>query len=572
MTGATWAALALFAQLAACSVGPWRVGEPQVRPFDADVSSWQPAGRPAPSRHVRLTIALRLDEGRRSELERVFWEVSDPSHVKYGKHLSLAGVAELLAVPEEQVQRVRQHFLAAGADSVEVAPARDLMTMTMPVDKAEVALRTTLHIFTHRERPEVHIIRAITTYSLPVSIAGDVAMVGELLQFPRLRPLALRHLTVGRGSWPNDCDAARCKGLVTPGVLAKRYKIPTDEGGSNGTSMAVAEFQPEDFQTSDLEMFGSRCNRDVKVDHVVGPHSEDPGVEAELDIEYIKAVAPGAALTVVSGGDYSLLQWANTITSMPSPPLVHSVSYGNDEGQQSSTEYMQTCNTQFMKAGVMGLSILFASGDQGACGREGCGIFNFHFHPDFPAASPYITAVGGTDFVTNEIGEEMSWAASGGGFSDTFGIPAYQRSAVDAYKAAPDANLPPQEYWNGTGRGYPDVSALGGQKAPYCIKSGLLFHGVAGTSASAPVVAGVVARLNALRQRHSMKPMGFLNPFIYANPQAFQDVTKGNNDYGRRYGFSAIKGWDAATGMGTPDFDALSKAALVTVDRAVLLV
>ena len=230
---------------------------------------------------------------------------------------------------------------------------------------------------------------------------------------------------------------------------------------------------------------------------------------------------------------------------------------------------MLSCNTAFMKAGSMGLSILFASGDQGVCGREGCGFLKHKFHPDFPAASPYITAVGGTDFETKGvIGAETAWSAGGGGFSDTFAIPDYQASAVAAYKSSSAANLPPQDLWNATGRGYPDVAALGGQKNPYCIASGGRFEGVAGTSASCPVVAGVFARLNAIRLARGDKPMGFLNPFLYAHPHAFTDVTLGTNAIGGGhqgalpYGFAAAPGWDAATGLGTPRFDVLLQAAL----------
>ena len=119
----------------------------------------------------------------------------------------------------------------------------------------------------------------------------------------------------------------------------------------------------------------------------------------------------------------------------PPPPA------GNDEAQQTSTAFMFSANTAFMKAGVQGLSILFASGDQGVCGREGCGLLKKVFHPDFPAASPYITAVGGTDFLGSGVGDEKAWQAGGGGFSNTFDIPAYQSEAVAAYKARPDANL-----------------------------------------------------------------------------------------------------------------------------------
>jgi len=327
--------------------------------------------------------------------------------------------------------------------------------------------------------------------------------------------------------------------------------------------MAVAEFQGQYYEPSDLTKFSSACHSDVEVAQNIGRNRPSSGVESELDIEYIRSVAPAVPLTVIYNEEYSLLKWANQVTGLGDPPLVHSVSYGNDEVQQTSTQYMYTCNTAFMKAGVRGLSILFASGDQGVCGRSGCGILvHARFHPDFPAGSPYITAVGGTDFEGASIGPETAWSASGGGFSDTFGIPAYQQADVAAYKAAPDADLPPQKLWNSTGRGYPDVAALGGTKTPYCVATGGSFTGVAGTSASSPVVAGVFARLNGLRLSAGKPPLGFLNPFIYKNPGGFQDVTSGVNGGGRKYGFKAIKGWDPATGLGTPDFEALSRAVM----------
>merc|ERR1719203_911586 len=100
--------------------------------------------------------------------------------------------------------------------------------------------------------------------------------------------------------------------------------------------------------------------------------------------------------------------------------MVNSVSYGNDEAQQSSQQYMEECNVEFQKLAVRGVSVLFAAGDQGVWGREGVGSGD-QFHPDFPAGSPYVTAVGGTDFaVSGVIGEEKAWTDGGGGFSDVF--------------------------------------------------------------------------------------------------------------------------------------------------------
>jgi tripeptidyl-peptidase-1 len=85
------------------------------------------------------------------------------------------------------------------------------------------------------------------------------------------------------------------------------------------------------------------------------------------------------------------------------------------------------------------------------------------------------------------------------------------------------------------------------------VAKGLLFIGVAGTSASCPVVAGIFATLNDARLAKGGKPLGFLNPFIYQNGDAFNDVTLGQNPGDGQEGFPAVKGWDAATGWGTPD-------------------
>ena len=198
----------------------------------------------------------------------------------------------------------------------------------------------------------------------------------------------------------------------------------------------------------------------------------------------------------------------------------------------------------------------------------------------------------------------MAWSESGGGFSDTFPIPSYQAVAVAAFKnrSAAEGKLPEAFLWNQTGRGYPDVAALGGQRNPYCVSAGNHFEPVAGTSASTPVVAGIVARLNGLRLAAGKPPMGFLNPFIYhhAASGAFQDVTKGDNpgpratavDDGvlvetsdvvkpaapseleahvapssvwppkRILSFTATEGWDPTSGVGTLNYEALAKLVL----------
>jgi len=550
----------------------WVWKEQDVPVYDVETSMWVQKER-ATKHLMHLTIGLRINTDRYAELERTFWEVSNPQHAKYGQYLSQDDVTRLLAVPQERADGVSQYFMQAGAISAEVSPNRDAIQLTIPAQAAESALNTKLHHFEHSTNSRVRIVRASQRYALPAHIADDVTIVGELMQFPRLPLESLTKLSANESGWPNACDAPACRNLITPAVLAQRYKFPlTPTPSTASNSMAVAEFQGQYYSDSDIKKFSTSCDRDVTVDANIGKNRESAGVESELDIEYIKGVSPAIPLTVVYNAQYSLLQWVNQISALESPPLVHSVSYGNDEVQQSGADYMRTCNTAFMKAGARGISILFASGDQGVCGRSGCGLFTHaRFHPDFPAASPYITAVGGTDFAGTEIGDETAWKSGGGGFSDTFGQPDYQKDAVAAYLASKDANFPPQKLWNRTGRGYPDLAALGGQENPYCVATSGMFQGVAGTSASCPVVASIFARLNGLRLAFGQPSMGFLNPFIYQNPSAFNDVTSGTNSASRVYGFTAVKGWDAATGFGTPDYAALSELAMAAVQRSVVV-
>lgn len=548
--------------------------ESSVPSYNQATSSWISTPFDKSITTKQLTVALKVDPKARAKLESIFWEVSDPEHANYGNHLTLEELAAVMAVPSSRVEKVVQYFKTNGATKVVVSPTNDKLSITIPITKLETALRTTIGKFTHKDNAKVNVLRASTAYSLPEDIAKEVDMVGELLQFPALRRKDLTNLQ-GSGTWPNSCSSQpTCSGLVQPEVIRQRYNLPNQTeyenllGGyvnAQANSMAVAEFQGQYFEPTDLASFSKACNRKVEVDTVTGGNQNSAGVEAELDIEYIKSVSPEIPLTVEYSGEYSLLNWANSINSNSSSALVHSVSYGNDEAQQVSTEYMETCNTAFMKAGTMGRSILFASGDQGVCGRSGCGWGIFKpksAKPDFPGGSPYITVVGGTNFLGDGIGDEEVWSAGGGGFSNTFAIPAYQADAVAAYKNSSDANLPPQNklQWNNTGRGYPDIAALGGTKTPYCIATGGRFTGVAGTSAACPVAAGIFAKLNGVRLAAGGKPLGFLNPFIYKNPSGFHDVMSGtNNAPPNKLGFTAIKGWDAATGWGTPNFAALAK-------------
>merc|ERR1711998_500822 len=297
-------------------------------------------------------------------------------------------------------------------------------------------------------------------------------------------------------------------------------------------------------------------------------------LEALLDVDFIKGVAEDIPLTVVSTQQYSLANWAQALETMDDPPPIMSVSYGNDEIQQTSGDFMDSCNVQFQKLGAQGISVMFASGDQGVVGRTGK-TRDGKYHPDFPAASPYVTAVGGTDLATKSvIGAEKAWSDGGGGFSDEFAAPDYQKDAVNAYLTKLNAagESPPATAFNKAGRGYPDISALAGVQNPYCVSADSSFVGVGGTSAACPVTAGMFARINAERSAQGKPPMGFLNPFLYQNPDAFNDVTLGSITGATGVkGFAALEGWDAATGHGTPNFEKVLAAAMKAGESAVIV-
>ena len=199
---------------------------------------------------------------------------------------------------------------------------------------------------------------------------------------------------------------------------------------------------------------------------------------------------------------------------------------------------------------------------------------SYVLYPSWPASSPWVTAVGATRFVNQTIGmAEMATDqfGSGGGFSTMWNQShaSWQVDAVAKYVAmgysAPLKKFPPKGTFPPHGRATPDVSALG---EGYQVYTGGHVQSVGGTSASSPCFAGYVSLLNEARFKAGKPRMGFLNPFLYANPDAFTDCTLGTNAIGRgqgldlKYGFAAAPGWDAATGLGTPLVDKLLEAAL----------
>lgn len=474
---------------------------------------------------------------------------------------------KVVSPKESHAEVVMDYLSEAGVarEQMVFSKVGDKVHVSMTVKVANKALNTEFALFQSTVKSDVVMARITKPYHLPTHVAEVVSFVDDILRFPSLNRFRLSrtsHYSSSTSSsssskWTlsaakslfNSCGS-KCLGFTTPSVLSQTYGFKYMTSAASTNSMAVAEFNYQYYTASDLSSFSQKCGiQPMSVQTTIGGNVElicslVPGActEALLDIEYIKTVANAVPLTVIYSNQYSLLAWIDTVLNLKTPPLVHSVSYGNDEVQQSSVEYMFACNFQFIAAGVRGLSILFASGDSGVWGRSGPGTT---FNPDFPAASPYVTAVGGTNFrIQSVIGPETAWNCSGGGFSTTFARPSWQSDAVSAYLNSATLTLPPSSYYNATGRGYPDVSALGGGSNPYCVSDAGQLEGVWGTSASVPVVAGIVAQLNDIRLKAGKSSLGFLNPLIYANPKCFNDVNDGsNNACAGIYGFPAVTGW-----------------------------
>ncbi|KAF3394531.1 Tripeptidyl-peptidase sed1 [Penicillium rolfsii] len=260
-------------------------------------------------------------------------------------------------------------------------------------------------------------------------------------------------------------------------------------------------------------------------------------------------------------------------------PTVLSVSYGEAEADLPIAYQRRQCS-EFMKLGMQGMSVVVASGDSGVAGRGGdptpCNCLGENgtvFAPDFPASCPYLTAVGATVIPQGASASSHAEVAvtrfpSGGGFSNIYERPSYQAQAVAHYFANADPHYPYYEsvnnnsfganggIYNRIGRGYPDVSAIGDN---VIIVNQLSPTAIGGTSASAPVFAAILTRINEERLAAGKPTVGFVNPVLYAHPEAFFDVTQGTNAGCGTNGFSAAAGWDPVTGLGTPNYPALLK-------------
>lgn len=335
-----------------------------------------------------------------------------------------------------------------------------------------------------------------------------------------------------------------------PRDLARLYSFPETPNAGQGQTIAIIELGGG-FRQADLDSyFGAAGPKVTAVSVDRGRNDptgnpDGPDGEVMLDIEVAGAVAPAANIVVYFAPNTNkgfLDAISAAVHDKARNPSVISISWGSPEdGGAYSQSALNAFGQAFLAAAAIGVTVLAAAGDNGSSDGEPSGD-----HVDFPACNPYVTACGGTRLMAPDkrtIQSETVWndgakgGATGGGISKVYPAPAYQQGLRATRADNTSVAL--------TGRGVPDVAADADPVTGYDVLVDGQRFAIGGTSAVAPLLAGLIALLN----QSVGKPIGFWNPFIYTalGTGAVRDITNGNNG-----SYAAAKGWDACTGVGVP--------------------
>jgi kumamolisin len=410
--------------------------------------------------------------------------------------------------------------------------------------------------------------------SVPAELAGIVTAVLGLDDRPQARPqfrllstgVAARTAVAPETAVTQEAEPAAPtpKPLTAPQV-ASFYKFPEGTDGT-GQTIAILEFGGG-YSQKDLDTYfgglglATPSVTAVGVDGATNSPGEPADGEVELDIQVAGAVAPKAAQVVyfAPNSDQGFIDAVAAAVHATPTPAVVSISWGQSEDQWSQ-QTRNSLDAAFADAAALGVTVCVAAGDNGSSDDPSGGT-GVHpgaaaaVHCDFPASSPHALACGGTkltgDTSTYTITSEVVWnelankeGAGGGGVSDVFPLPPWQANV----------GVPPIAGGTATGRGVPDVAGNADPVTGYLIVVDGRQQPIGGTSAVAPLWAGLLARLS----QATGKKFGLLQPLIYAGVSpggpapGFNDIVSGNNG-----AYTAGPGWDACTGLGSPSGQAL---------------
>ncbi|KAH9059093.1 subtilisin-like protein [Lactarius vividus] len=548
-------------------------------------SMWEILGSPPAGTTIDLCVAL--EPQRENALIEVLYEVSDPTHPKYGAHLSREQVSELVAPGPDTLELVHSWlgYHSVPSESVSVTHGGSSLTLTgVPISQANNLLSASYQLYRHVETNET-IIRTIG-YSLPATLRAHVQTVAPTTCFasPRTRWQGpLKHAgreTQSQRKVESGVPVAVLSNRdgddgITPSFLRWQYRTwgytPTamDKNllgivGLNGQYPSQWDL----WAFMDKYRYGAYATFTIVEVNGGGYDASNPHYEANLDVQYTEAMAYPTPLNFYSTGrgprgtDNQYLSLLNYFLEQENIPQTISISYGHKEKDYPRDEAIYVCRL-FGQLGLRGVSVLFGSGDYGVgagdCKAEDGSV---RFIPLFPATCPFVTSVGGA--TGGGFVPEVAASFSGGGFSNIFARPDYQQQAVSPYLQNL-GNLY-QGMYNPSGRGLPDIAAQA-WKFPIILDGNERF--VFGTSCSTPVVAGIISLLNDYLISQGRAPLGFLNPWLYGGGlSGLNDIVSGSNPGCNTGGFPAAVGWDPVTGLGTPDFERLLESLPVIPNPA----
>ena len=449
------------------------------------------------------------------------------------------------------IRQIKAFAREHGLSVVEASAARRTVVLSGTVSAMNAAFGVELKQFEH---PNGTYRGRTGPVHIPAELQDTMEGVFGLDNRPQAKP-HFRRQKDGSGVQPHASDVS-----YTPLQVASAYNFP---GGADGSGECIALIElGGGYKPADLSQYFKQLNLSttptvsaVSVDHGTNHPTGDPGGpdgEVMLDIEVAGAVAPGAKIVVyfAPNTDAGFLDAITTaIHDKTNQPSVVSISWGGPESSWT-TQAMTSMDEAFQAAAALGITICAAAGDDGSTD----GVTDGLNHVDFPASSPYALACGGTRLTAsgNTISSETVWndlatneGATGGGISDFFSLPTWQAGAKVPPSANPGGHV---------GRGVPDVAGDADPVTGYVTRVNGQPDVIGGTSAVAPLWAGLIARINQKLQT----PVGYANPLLYgeaAKAGAFHDITSGNNG-----AYTAGPGWDACSGLGTPIGAALLSA------------
>jgi kumamolisin len=489
---------------------------------------------PAERLEVSVLVRRRGKQALQSRLASVLADRKTP-------YLTRAEFAREHGADPQDVAKVRAFAEAQGLSVLQEHAARRTVILSGTVAQFCAAFGVQLHQMSH----------AGGTYRgrtggiyLPTEWDGVVEAILGLDNRPQARPRFRSRPALGNIHRRSHTAPVS----YTPPEVAAFYAYPNATGA--GQCIGLVElgggYRPADLSTyfAGIDVPTPSVTA-VSVDHGANSPTGDadgPDGEVMLDIEVAGSIARDARIAVYfcPNTDAGFLDAVTTaIHDTTNNTSVISISWGGAESTWTS-QAMTAMDEAFQAAATMGITVCVAAGDSGSSD----GVADDANHVDFPASSPHVLACGGTSLKAsnNVIASESVWndgtsgGATGGGISSFFALPAWQEGLSALSTAGGTVSL--------TMRGVPDVAGDADPETGYQVRVDGSDTVIGGTSAVAPLWAALIALVNSSAARAA----GFVNPTLYQNPQSLRDITQGNNG-----AFAAQAGWDACTGLGSPN-------------------